>query len=96
MIYFGIDRPKRYQLSELVDWFHRIMRKDEKWGYWRYDMRYDPLFKLKVDFLFNISPSFPIANLHWERIERVSLFIKKIEIYSIFLILLGMSYGYRR
>lgn len=23
--------PKRYLLSELVDWFHRVMRKDEKW-----------------------------------------------------------------
>ncbi|GLV37143.1 NADH dehydrogenase (ubiquinone) 39 kDa subunit [Carabus blaptoides fortunei] len=65
--------PKRYKLSELVDWFHRIMRKAGKWGYWRYDMKYDPLFKLKVDVTFALSPSFPIANLHWERIERECL-----------------------
>lgn len=66
--------PKRYLLSELVDWFHRVMRKDEKWGYWRYDMRYDPLFKLKVDITFALSPSNPVANLHWERIERVCIY----------------------
>jgi hypothetical protein len=24
------------------------MRKDADWGYFRYDMRYDPLFALKV------------------------------------------------
>ena len=41
-------RPKRYQLGELVDYFFRVMRKDKEWGYYRYDMRYDPLFSLKV------------------------------------------------
>lgn len=46
------------------------MRKDERWGYYRYDLRYDPLFKTKISALFFISPSHPIANLHWERVER--------------------------
>ncbi|XP_018796534.1 PREDICTED: NADH dehydrogenase [ubiquinone] 1 alpha subcomplex subunit 9, mitochondrial-like [Bactrocera latifrons] len=23
--------PKRYLLSALIDWFHRVMRKDDKW-----------------------------------------------------------------
>lgn len=63
--------PKRYQLSELVDWFYRVMRKDKEWGYIRYDMKFDPFFKLKSDFLMAISPSFPIGNLHRERLERV-------------------------
>uniref|UniRef100_U5EV20 NADH dehydrogenase [ubiquinone] 1 alpha subcomplex subunit 9, mitochondrial n=1 Tax=Corethrella appendiculata TaxID=1370023 RepID=U5EV20_9DIPT len=63
--------PRRYKLSELVDWFHRVMRKDEKvWGYWRYDLRYDPTFKLKVAFTEFISPSFPVGDLHFERVER--------------------------
>lgn len=63
--------PRRYLLSELVDWFHREMRKDEKvWQYRRYDMRYDPTFMMKAALAEAISPSFPIGNLHKERIER--------------------------
>jgi NADH dehydrogenase (ubiquinone) 1 alpha subcomplex subunit 9 len=63
--------PRRYLLSELVDWFHRVMRKDEKWwGYLRYDLRYDPTFKAKVAFTEMISPSFPLGDLHKERVER--------------------------
>ncbi|XP_067647395.1 NADH dehydrogenase [ubiquinone] 1 alpha subcomplex subunit 9, mitochondrial [Eurosta solidaginis] len=63
--------PKRYQLSELVDWFHRVMRKDPKWwGYWRYDMRYDPTFVLKTKFTELICPGAPIGNLCLERVER--------------------------
>lgn len=64
-------RPKRYQLSELVDWFHRVMRKDEKWwGYWRYDMRYDPTFLLKCKLTEFACPSFPVGDVHCERVER--------------------------
>lgn len=63
--------PRRYQLNELVDWFHRVMRKDEKWwGYRRYDLRWDPSFKAKVAFTEAISPSFPVGDLHHERVER--------------------------
>lgn len=63
--------PRRYLLSELVDWFHREMRKDEKlWQYSRYDLRYDPTFMAKVAITELVSPSFPIGNLHKERIER--------------------------
>lgn len=63
--------PRRYKLSELVDWFHREMRKDDDWwGYWRYDLRYDPTFMMKVKFTELISPSFPVGDLHTERVER--------------------------
>ena len=63
--------PKRYLLSELVDWFHRLMRKDEKWwGYWRYDLRYDPTFTMKAKLTEMICPGAPIGELHMERIER--------------------------
>ncbi|XP_023180136.2 NADH dehydrogenase [ubiquinone] 1 alpha subcomplex subunit 9, mitochondrial [Drosophila hydei] len=63
--------PKRYQLSELVDWFHRLMRKDQKgWGYHRYDLRWDPTFKLKVKLTNLICPGAPIGGLHLDRVER--------------------------
>ncbi|XP_018324532.1 NADH dehydrogenase [ubiquinone] 1 alpha subcomplex subunit 9, mitochondrial [Agrilus planipennis] len=62
--------PKRYKLSSIVDWIYQLTKKDESWGYWRYDMRYDPLFKLKVSLTNALSPSYPVANVHWERIER--------------------------
>uniref|UniRef100_A0A0P5AKQ8 NADH dehydrogenase [ubiquinone] 1 alpha subcomplex subunit 9, mitochondrial n=1 Tax=Daphnia magna TaxID=35525 RepID=A0A0P5AKQ8_9CRUS len=61
--------PKRYQLGELVDYFFRVMRKDKDWGYFRYDMRFDPLFTLKV-FLTTKLPGWPIASLGWDKIER--------------------------
>lgn len=46
------------------------MRKDEEWGYYRYDLRYDPFFQMRVAINNAISPSYPMADLHWERIER--------------------------
>lgn len=63
--------PRRYLLSELVDWFHREMRKDEKhWKYQRYDLRWDPTFLIKARLAEAVSPSWPMGNLHLERIER--------------------------
>lgn len=62
--------PRRYMLSELVDWFHRLMRKDEEWGYIRYDARFDPTYKLKAAFTEAIQLSFPLGNFHHERLER--------------------------
>lgn len=67
MIYF---RPKRYLLSELLDYFYRVMRRDVEWGYWRYDLRYDPLFQLKITLTERLAVNWPMANLHWEKIER--------------------------
>ncbi|XP_046650068.1 NADH dehydrogenase [ubiquinone] 1 alpha subcomplex subunit 9, mitochondrial-like [Daphnia pulicaria] len=61
--------PKRYQLGELVDYFFRVMRKDKEWGYYRYDLRYAPLFWLKVNLTTKL-PGWPIANLGWEKLER--------------------------
>lgn len=63
--------PRRYQLSEIVDWFHRVMRKDANWwGYRRYDLRWDPTFKLKVAFTEAVCPGAHVADLHHERVER--------------------------
>lgn len=53
-----------------MDWFHRVMRKDEKWwGYQRYDMRFDPTFVLKTKLTEMISPNQPVGGLHLERLE---------------------------
>nr|XP_023025004.1 NADH dehydrogenase [ubiquinone] 1 alpha subcomplex subunit 9, mitochondrial isoform X1 [Leptinotarsa decemlineata]XP_023025010.1 NADH dehydrogenase [ubiquinone] 1 alpha subcomplex subunit 9, mitochondrial isoform X2 [Leptinotarsa decemlineata] len=65
--------PKRYLLSELVDYFFRIMRKDDEWGFTRYDMRYDPFFQLRVTLTEKLSLNWPIGYLHWEKIEREHL-----------------------
>lgn len=62
--------PKRYLLSELIDWFHLVMRKNKEfWTYYRYDMRYDPLFIWKTKIMELISPNIPLAGLHMERLE---------------------------
>lgn len=46
------------------------MRKDpEWWGYRRYDMRLDPLFILRTQLSFMISPNEPIGGIHMERLE---------------------------
>lgn len=65
--------PKRYKLSELVDYFYRVMRKHDQWGYKRYDMKYDPLFQLKVTLTQKFSLNWPLGHLHWEKIEREHL-----------------------
>ncbi|CAB3225005.1 unnamed protein product [Arctia plantaginis] len=65
--------PKRYLLADLVDWCYKLIRKDEKWGYVRYDMKMDPfIFNLKVMLINLISPAYPLGNLHWEGIEKES------------------------
>lgn len=62
--------PKRYVLSEMLDWFHQIMKKtDPDWGYYRYDLRYDPILRVKL-IITGLFPGYPMAHLTWERVER--------------------------
>jgi hypothetical protein len=68
---FLFIRPKRYFLGDLVDWLFAVMRKDSKWGYFRYDMRFDPIFLAKTWFTQNISPGWPVGILHFEGLELV-------------------------
>jgi len=68
-------RPRRYLLGDLVDWIFAVMRKDRKWGYIRYDMRFDPLFLAKTWFTQNISPGWPVGLLHFEGLELVRVLI---------------------
>lgn len=63
--------PRRYTLKEIVDWFHRVMRKDEKWwGYHNFDLRFDPTFKIKVALTEALCPGNKVGDLHHERVER--------------------------
>ncbi|XP_046394030.1 NADH dehydrogenase [ubiquinone] 1 alpha subcomplex subunit 9, mitochondrial [Ischnura elegans] len=63
--------PKRYKLSELVDWFYRLMRKDEEnWGYKRIDLRWDIPFQWRVSLTQKFCPSWPVAYLGWDKMER--------------------------
>lgn len=68
-IYQGVG-PNRHFLSDLCDYMYRVMRKEGEWGYERYDMRFDPLFFLKVWFTHKTTTSHYIADLHKERLER--------------------------
>lgn len=49
------------------------MRRDVEWGYWRYDMRYDPLFQMRVSLMEKMSINGPMGNLSWEKVEREHL-----------------------
>lgn len=58
-------------MSELVDWFHRVMRKDnDLWGYFRYDLKWDPSLMMKAKVTKAVCWGFPMGNLHPERLER--------------------------
>lgn len=61
--------PRRYELCELVDWFHRVMRKDESKGYIRYDMKWDWAFQLKAR-ITEFCPSWPVNSLSRDKVER--------------------------
>ncbi|XP_012224752.1 NADH dehydrogenase [ubiquinone] 1 alpha subcomplex subunit 9, mitochondrial [Linepithema humile] len=66
--------PKRYKLSDLLDWFHKIrIRNPIGYGYMRLDLKYAPLFKLKVSLNEFLSTAYPLGNLQWEHLERESI-----------------------
>ncbi|ODM93835.1 NADH dehydrogenase [ubiquinone] 1 alpha subcomplex subunit 9, mitochondrial [Orchesella cincta] len=67
---YDLIGPKRYQLGELVDWLFRVMRRDEEWGYRRTDLRWSPMFQMRISATQKFSPSWPIAYLNWDKIER--------------------------
>ncbi|TGZ54110.1 NADH dehydrogenase [ubiquinone] 1 alpha subcomplex subunit 9, mitochondrial [Temnothorax longispinosus] len=66
--------PKRYKLSELLDWFHRIRIRDPvEYGYKRMDLKYAPLFKIKVTLNELLTPAYPLQGVHWESLERETI-----------------------
>jgi NADH dehydrogenase (ubiquinone) 1 alpha subcomplex subunit 9 len=60
--------PRRYDLAELVDYFYRIMRKGDEWGYKRTNIKYDPIFWAKVAVIDRVCPIW--TGISWERLER--------------------------
>lgn len=69
-IYQGVG-PHRYLLSELIDYMYRVMNRDETdWGYRRYDMKYDPMFQLRVYLNEKFTFSHPVGELNRERVEK--------------------------
>lgn len=67
---FDIMGPKRYQLSELVDYIFRVLRRVDGYDYKRLNMKYDPAFRLRVTMTEKYCPSWPIAFLGWDKMER--------------------------
>ncbi|NP_001165787.1 NADH dehydrogenase (ubiquinone) 1 alpha subcomplex, 9, 39kDa [Nasonia vitripennis] len=62
---------KRYKLSDLMDWFQEMLRRESTiYGYRRLDLDRMPLFKLKVTLTEFLSPAYPIGYLHWEGLEK--------------------------
>lgn len=49
------------------------MRRDVEWGYWRYDMRFDPWFHMKVALSEKVSVTWPFGGVTWDKIEREHL-----------------------
>ncbi|EFN68349.1 NADH dehydrogenase [ubiquinone] 1 alpha subcomplex subunit 9, mitochondrial [Camponotus floridanus] len=66
--------PKRYKFSELLDWFHRIrMHNPADYGYRRIDLKYAPLFKLKLTLNELFSTAYPLGFVQWELLEREAI-----------------------
>ncbi|EFN75665.1 NADH dehydrogenase [ubiquinone] 1 alpha subcomplex subunit 9, mitochondrial [Harpegnathos saltator] len=66
--------PKRYKLSDLLDWFHKICIVNPiEYGYKRTHLKYSPLFQLKVYVNEFITFAYPFGYLQWEYLERESI-----------------------
>lgn len=63
--------PKRYKLSELVDWIARSQRHQAiAYGHRRLDLKYTPIFWIKVYVTEALATNTPMAFVHWEGIEK--------------------------
>ncbi|XP_043269614.1 NADH dehydrogenase [ubiquinone] 1 alpha subcomplex subunit 9, mitochondrial [Venturia canescens] len=62
--------PKRYQLSELIDWIARMQRRESvEWGHRRLELKHTPLFHFKIFVTQACRTKAPFASLHWECLE---------------------------
>jgi len=64
--------PRKYELNELVKWFHRVMRKEGEAGILTYDMKWDPTMALKAR-MTELLPSWPVNTLTRDKLERESV-----------------------
>ncbi|GFR04342.1 NADH dehydrogenase 1 alpha subcomplex subunit 9, mitochondrial [Trichonephila clavata] len=62
--------PHRYELSELMDWFHRIMLRTHDNFYYRLDLRFDLTFWTRLIMSEMLLTRY--RQLSWERLERES------------------------
>ncbi|KAF8770721.1 NADH dehydrogenase [ubiquinone] 1 alpha subcomplex subunit 9, mitochondrial-like [Argiope bruennichi] len=60
--------PHRYELSELMDWFHRIMNRTRERMYYRLDIRLDATFWARLILSEMLLTRY--RQLSWERLER--------------------------
>ncbi|XP_034941122.1 NADH dehydrogenase [ubiquinone] 1 alpha subcomplex subunit 9, mitochondrial [Chelonus insularis] len=66
--------PKRYYLGDLAMWVHLHLRHEPmEYGYRKLDIKYYPLFKLKVSICESMSVNSPLGYLHWEGLEKEHL-----------------------
>ncbi|GFT00364.1 NADH dehydrogenase 1 alpha subcomplex subunit 9, mitochondrial [Nephila pilipes] len=63
--------PHRYELSELMDWFHRITMRTQERYYYRVDIRFDLTFWARLILCEMILTRY--RQLSWERLERVCI-----------------------
>ncbi|XP_023247663.1 NADH dehydrogenase [ubiquinone] 1 alpha subcomplex subunit 9, mitochondrial isoform X2 [Copidosoma floridanum] len=63
--------PKRYRLSDIMDYLHELLRREcADYGYRRIELKYAPLFMLKVKLTEALSPAYPLGYLHMEGLEK--------------------------
>ena len=65
--------PKRYKLSDLMDWIGLLTRRNAiEYGYRRLELKYMLLYQAKIYFTEMTATSNPLAGLHWEGFEKVT------------------------
>lgn len=62
--------PNRYVLSDLVDYIYAVLRRTDEDGFYRRDMKWDIEFRLRVTLTEKLCPSWPVAFLGWDKMER--------------------------
>lgn len=61
--------PKRYKLGTLINWFYDIASRGVPGYYKIIDMKYNPVFTLKVNLNELIHPYNPFFNMSWDILE---------------------------
>ncbi|CAH0395663.1 unnamed protein product [Bemisia tabaci] len=65
--------PKRYYMSDLMDWTYWVMRRDpDIWGYRRWDLRFDPTVWARLWFFGRLYGN-PVGHMITDKIERDSI-----------------------
>lgn len=65
--------PRRYKLISLVNWFYEIASRGQPDYYTIIDMKYNPLFRFKIELNEFIQRFYRTQPMNWETLEIVSL-----------------------